>query len=514
MSLGCHLSGYALPHLDPYDPYTTVAGVCKRFCCKPPVPVANVLKQLKKFVESYCKENFVPLAPDTDLSIENWLLHTDYPEWRKSEIRNSWDKVGNILEDKRYRKCKSFMKDEFYGDYKHARAINARCDEFKAYLGPIFKQIERVVYSHKEFIKHIPVADRPNYIYEYLYGENRQYYETDYTAFESLFTAELMKACEFVLYDYMTQYLPIHGEFMEVLNNVIAGENICEFKYFWVKVMATRMSGEMNTSLGNGFSNLMFMKFACFLKGSTCEGVVEGDDGLFVISGPPPTAKDFEELGLRIKLVVHNKISTAAFCQIIFDEVDRRNVVDPFKTLMKFGWGKATYVKSKSKKLRALLRCKALSLAVQYPGCPIIQSLAQYGIRMTSDVDFYTLLKTISAKTFSSYERSKYMDAISATDFSPKPIGVRTRMLVEECYGISISSQLDYEKYLDGLQVLAPLDPRSVDISASNVYRDYFESYYFEMVGDSLYYPPIENRKAYVWDEVSDIISKHQLKRP
>lgn len=39
--------------------------------------------------------------------------------------------------------------------------INSRSDAFKAFSGPFFKAIEKVVYEMPEFIKHTPVPDRP-----------------------------------------------------------------------------------------------------------------------------------------------------------------------------------------------------------------------------------------------------------------------------------------------------------------------------------------------------------------
>ncbi len=83
------------------------------------------------------------------------------------------------------------------------------------------------------------------------------------------------------------------------------------------------MSGEMNTSLGNGFSNLMFMLYACEIQGIECDGIVEGDDGAFALSLKPGQKFDesiFAEMGLTIKLEKHTDLMSMSFCGILCAE--------------------------------------------------------------------------------------------------------------------------------------------------------------------------------------------------
>jgi hypothetical protein len=189
-----------------------------------------------------------------------------------------------------------------------------------------------VVYEHPAFIKHVPVSDRPDYVRNMVYAVGRRYIATDYSAFESLFTKCIMEACEFELYEYMLSRHPEGKRILERMIRVLGGSNKLRYKYFTVMLEATRMSGEMCTSLGNGFSNLMFMEFVCSKVGSSrIEGVVEGDDGLFGVEGTLPTAEDFKKLGLAIKLEVHDTLDTAGFCGIIFDTENSINLVTQSK---------------------------------------------------------------------------------------------------------------------------------------------------------------------------------------
>jgi len=479
--MGCHVAGFACPKADPLDPRTTKAGVRKRFAIKPPKACDKTLKKFSVFVKTWVRRNLTPIAADADVTIEHWLAHTDYPDWRRKELRVQWDGVGSIWDPdkaRRYFRCSSFMKDESYPTYKHPRAINSRSDEFKCAVGPIFKLIEEEVYKLPAFIKHVPVAERPDYIMGLLHREGAKYLATDYTAFESQFVEKLMVACEFELYSYMTRYLPAGDNFMRLVREVLGGENLCVFKRFRVSLQATRMSGEMCTSLGNGFSNLMFMLFTCAEAGCTeVIGVVEGDDGLFTMIGNPPKKRDFKRLGLRIKAVEHDTISTASFCGIVFDPIDRINVTDPAKVLVNFGWTQRTHNRCRQHKLTSLLRCKALSYAYQYPGCPIIQELAAYGLRITSGVTNTVALKKFSQKGQDSYQIRELQAAVNRGNIPWKETGWATRLLVEKLYGFTVEQQLHIEAYLRTLTKVQPLDDHVLVAKLPLVWGDYFTRY-------------------------------------
>jgi len=464
------------PEPDPGDPMTVAAGVCKRFAFAPPVPDLAKISRLREFVRGFVRENFVPIPYTADRSVGAWLDLCPYPAWRREELRAVWEECGGALSEKDYR-CDSFVKDETYPEYKHARGINSRSDRFKCKVGPIFRLIEKVVYTHPSFIKKVPVHLRPEYIMKKLYSVGAKYSQTDYTAFEALFVKEIMEAVEFELYDWMTSQLPEHDEFMGICRSVLGGLNHCNFKYFSVWLEATRMSGEMCTSLGNGFSNLMFMLFLCKEVGSlSVDGVVEGDDGLFVISGPAPSKKDFESIGLVIKLEECDSIAEASFCGIIFDPDCKQNLRDPRRVLTTFGWTSRTHAQSKQKKLKALLRCKALSLAHQYPGCPVVQALAQYGLRVTADVGNYAVWKVINSKGVNEYQRGVLVDAMT-NPVKPARIGLGSRFLVERMFGVSVEDQFHFERYLSGLSALQPLAAGVLEPILSPVWRDYWSQY-------------------------------------
>lgn len=479
-----------LPHADKHDPHTARAGVFKRFGVEPPPILKDELIEFRAFVRSWVRTHFKPLCPESDVSVESWLRDTAYPEWRKEELLAAAEDTGDIWDDVNHR-CSSFVKHEGYLTYKHARAINSRTDAFKCAVGPVFKLIEKVVYDHPSFIKHVPVRDRPEYIMGMLYREGAKYVATDFTAFESLFVKELMEACEFELYEWMTSKLSVGPEFMALCKRVLAGTNVCRFKQFVVRLLATRMSGEMCTSLGNGFSNLMFMLYTCKKKGCTeVTGVVEGDDGLFTMVGSPPTTDDFARLGLVIKLEVHTVLSSASFCGLVFDPTDLVNVTDPRKVLASFGWTSGDWYSARPSRLHALLRSKAMSLVHQYPGCPIVQELGLYGLRVTSHITVSATLKAIQNKSHGSWRREELLRAFGSA-ISPREVPMATRLLVESLYGISVDVQLKIEKYLSSKNDLEQILCPYVEMVMPQVWLDHYGAYVIEdeRLSSNLFYP-------------------------
>jgi len=482
VSLGTNVATAACPHPDLADGASAYAGAMKRFCGKPPTAKPTELYKFRRFVRCWIMENLIALPHDSDVSVDTWLEHTNYPQWRKDELRSVWEAVEDIwdpVKAREYFSCKSFVKDEVYPSYKHCRAINSRSDAFKCAVGPIFKLIEEQVFNHPAFIKHVPMEERPEYIFQRLHSEGALYIATDYTAFESQFVQELMSACEFELYRFMVRCLPSGAEFMRLVEEVIGGLNVCKFRDFVVKLHGTRMSGEMCTSLGNGFSNLMFMLYTCQKVGcSSVIGVVEGDDGLFTMVGTPPTKEDFADLGLIIKADTHTRLETASFCGMVFDLEDRRIVTDPRKVLATFGWTSRQYQGARPHKLRQLLRCKALSLACQYPGCPIVSALARYSMRVTEGTTGI-VEQYLRTRSLSSWERDRILQVIANSKASPAriPIGMNSRYLVQELYDIDVQTQFEIENYLDSLQELQPLDNEHITAIMPLVWREYYDAY-------------------------------------
>jgi hypothetical protein len=484
ISLGCHVDGAANPHGDPTHAITMAYGVCKRFGMKTPFPVCRVLHRFNIFVRGWLQTKLVPLAADSDLSLDHWLDDTSYSLARKNELREKFSRVTNVRDD-RYWNCKSFMKDEPSTTYKYVRGINSRTDEFKCIVGPTFKLIEKYLFKLAWFIKYVPVPDRPRVIYERLYRTGAHYVATDFTAFEAMFTRKFMFACEFELYSYMTQYLPNHRDFMWLMHNVVAGTFFCEFKDFSVKVEATRMSGEMCTSLGNGFSNLMMFFFLCEELGcSYYDGFVEGDDGLFVVTGESPTADHYLQLGAIIKMEKHEDLCAASFCGNVFDFEDLVNITNPIEAMLDFGYTREAYALAKPEKQLMLLKSKAISMVYQYNGCPILLALGLYVLRVLQGLAIDPEILN-NKGLFNTWE----LENLFPRDLKLpeiKAVGRNTRLLMEYKYGVSISRQLEIEGYFNSCRGIQPI-PISLILEFCNGDQlDYWQKYHRLVTVDQL----------------------------
>jgi hypothetical protein len=464
-SLGPHVANAVLPHVDLSDTRTALTGAMYRFCRK--IPNCNISRpHFRKFVQKWLRKNMKPLPLDADTSFENWIRKTPYTESRKAELTAKWNDMNvHTTVDDKIGFVKSFIKDETYPAFKHARAINSRSDEFKCLTGPIFQLISDELFKLPWFIKKIPVRDRPQYIIDRCLRTGETYLLSDYTSFEAHFDEQRMEDCELQLYRYMAYQ--IAPWFVQLVERFFVGqENEIFFKNFIIAIYAKRMSGEMCTSLGNGFSNLMFMLYLCKVNGNKhVTGVIEGDDGLFVMKGSPPAQVDFVNFGLNIKMGSVSELNHASFCGMVFDLDDRTNITNIIEELVSFGWTTRRYARSRRGVHMCLLRAKALSLAYQYPACPVLSVLAFKICKLTASYDVQSWLKKQRTYAFNQYELEMVDQAIAyfkKNQLAEEP-GYKTRLLVQELYGLTIQDQFAIEKYIEGMTTLMSINCPTID---------------------------------------------------
>lgn len=451
-------------------------GLSYRFARKCPSPSTATLRRFQNFVDRFNRQYLNPLSSDVDTSVPTWLLHAPYRATRKRELYELYSGLASDIPEPRARRdVKSFIKDEFYETSKYPRCINSRSDVFKLRVAPIFALIERAVFSLPWFIKHVPVPRRPDVLLSEVHQEGATVIGTDYSCYEACFTKLFMESCELRLYKYMTQNLP-DQEWYKIVEDGLTGRNFCRFKNLSFLIDATRMSGEMCTSLGNGYANLMAMLFIAEEKKlQSLKGRVEGDDGIFSFFGDCPTEQDFADLGMLIKISKYESVTTGSFCGILSDPDELINVTNPILAMLKFGWTTKEYANAKPKKLLKLLRAKALSLSYSYPGCPILDSLAKYAVRVTNGV-YYKLPNSMSTYEVHEFHRlrSYYNNKVPNV-----PVGLKTRLLVEKRFKISVTDQFQIEAYLDSLNNLTVLDHPLIMKYCSPVHREYFQKYSF-----------------------------------
>jgi hypothetical protein len=424
-----------------------------------------VLFDIMKAATIFAINLIEPLPSDYDCSLETWLSKTSYTSKEKEKFRAEIKLSKNITRKDKVTKC--FVKAETYPEYKFPRPIKSRTDRFKALLGPIFQGINEKLFSNTEwFIKKIPVNERPEFIKQKV-GNSNKISCTDYTSFEAHFIDCMMYSIERPLYYWIIHKLPCANKFKHELTTLME-TNICLFKDILVFCMS-RASGEMNTSSGNGWSNLvLFLYLTTNLGAIHQSGSFEGDDS--ITSTTPsectPIHQDYEDLGWNCKVEFPEGFSTASFCGIVADPDELINICDIKAYVGDFGWTRQQYVNASSDTIHALLRAKGYSAVYQYPNCPIIDSLGRYALRVTENP---AIIKTLNKMiknhkiTDSRYKHNKFQELMKLHDgkLPPKrnePDILKTRNLVAKIYNIDIQKQLEIEKYLDGLNKIEILD--------------------------------------------------------
>lgn len=438
-------------------------------------------------------------APPAKQRLDSWLAETNYPLWRKEQLRRAYHKVyldtGQYKFDPKtdvhtYGKVKIFVKDEWYPTYKYPRGIWARQDEFKVLAGPIFKEIERVLFKLPYFIKKIPIHERPQYILDLLSDPDMIYQVTDYTSFEAHFNEEMQNDCEFELYRHMLQHNDTEMQMLYMIFRVLNEGNLVINKFMTAFVPAKRMSGEMNTSLGNGFSNLMFMLFGLHENKIQFKGlVVEGDDGLLSAARRIPE-EYFTKMGLNVKLEVKDKLSEASFCGLVFDEEEKIIISDPMYYLCTVPWISPRYTFASRKTKLELLKSKVLSMLWQFPGCPILDAYAKRMMYLLEGI------KERVDTSLSYYDRKRYFKLMSMLEKNGVPMkepGLRTRALMEKLFNIPVESQLKIESDIAKMTLESFVSEAALEYCPRS-WKTNFEKYCFKNYHvdyTSLEYPPL-----------------------
>lgn len=478
MMLPTHYVG-ALPLIQSGEEINERPGLFKRFASEVPETDSKFLRNARASNWAWCCEHLTPFAPDYIPTFEWWLGRSTYTGSEKTRLRNKRAKLrytDGVLPRKlsaRQMRVNIFKKKQWWDDYKHLRWIMPRSDAYKIQFGPVVAALEAAIYDvqedgHPVFIKHVPVDDRPSLLEKTLNVPNSGWIATDHTCFEAHFVQKVQQTFEFTVYHYMCQRNPYMKAMVTRLQELQCGEQTILGPGFGMQFEARRMSGDVTTSLGNGLTNYLIMKHAFRRLGLSISGYVEGDDGIFRIWDPLgmlsteqvldriPGPEYFRRYGMELKIECCNKVNTASFCGNIYHPKSCRNITNPISKILRLGWTYQNgYFDAKIGKLRGLQRAAALSLAVGYPGCPILNSYARMLLRSTCNVQpiFGDARHTVSwgeLIDLGSVMGAEHWKMHTKHLVTLKP---RTcdRELMAEVYNIPIPVQKNLEKFFDGL---------------------------------------------------------------
>lgn len=418
--------GFAPICLDSNDPQTVSDAFSARLMRQIPTAKKELLTELEAFVKTQVA--LLPVVNPIDVDFSSWIeSRKGYNEQRKQQLRDAYLALHGGPPTKRQRQhIDTFVKSEYYPCNKHARMINSRSDAFKAWAGPWIHAAENIVYSfYPEFIKHTPVPERPKKIAD-MAQAGRRYFATDFTAFESHFIPELQHAVE----NQLLLHLLRDNVYRQYIVDTNSGWNNMRTRSgHRARIQGRRMSGDLWTSLGNGFTNLMLAKFIAFKKGGCVDGFVEGDDGIFS-STVELTEKDYKDLGFTIKIEEVDDPCHASFCGMVFSQ-DYQIIRDPIKFLQGFGWT-LSCINGTNATMLELLKAKSLSTLFETPSCPIVSLFAARALDHCGDVK-----PRFIDDGYHQPGRGSYVEP-----------SLSTRQLFSDVYGISIDVQLKVEQLI------------------------------------------------------------------
>lgn len=489
---------------DTGDGLSLGLGLIKRLIHERPEPDLALLAELEREAWMVCEENFVPLTAADVMDTREWIAQTNQPESVRNEYRRSLEALerGEIQAHKIYTK-KTFAKAEWYDKPKFHRAIQSPSDHEKVIEGPIIAAMEKQLYAMEAFIKKIPRSEWPAYISRICGGVGLFPYSCDFESFEASFRKLLMCCLELVFVRYMLQNLLA----MLGAQSVAGGDRVNFLRSALVKawIEGTRMSGKMSTSCFNGFSNFVVHRFlALRVNGATMfRGVVEGDDGLFVHNGRQPTKEQFLQLGFRVKLELHEHFNEASFCGVVFSPDVGTTVTDPKKVVLTCSWVSRQYLRASDKTLRMLGVVKGLSALAQYPGCPVVHSVALWLLRSNGfsrerKDEYVRWFMSQRNTTWWDRELAKQIDTARLDELLKAPVEMANRLLVARKFGMPVEVQLELERRFDSTE-------GCVDVA--DIFEESYRAQYRKFVVEAdasdelaVFYPPLEHFSLVHWD--------------
>jgi hypothetical protein len=451
---------------DVNDPESAVCGCLKRVCMDNLPKDPEFLARLAKNSAAEA-DQLLLRANYHRLSFVEWLSLTSYSAKRKEQLIATHARLrGHVPSVRDLQIVRAFGKLECYTEIKHVRGIYPRNDKAKVTFGPLCKSIELLVFHNsRHFVKGMTNPQKAQRIAQ-LNRPGMRYYSVDFTSFEGQCEKCVMQNCEMILYRKCDQ-----SKECVLMEQVMLGTNKIVFgrgrkKKFEIQIEGRRMSGEMCTSLGNGWTNYMIAKTIIEEKlghvdgdDLRWDGIFEGDDSLIAVPFEL-TAEDFLRHGFKVKECVESPTPfDAKFCCLIVAE-DGTVLRDPVKFFGKFGWTHQC-VLSNDHTMDTLLRAQALSAAYETPQCPIVGAIARHALAVTRGVlprftpDGYHLIPP---------------DEFVVPDFAPS---IAARAKFAQHFGVCPETQVELERRITSgdLSMIKHVFRPSVD-------HDWFEKRY------------------------------------
>lgn len=481
-SLGPHINYVAPIVPDTRYHVNVMEGEIHRVCCEKKPFNAVMMHRFKGFVHYMVRLLFRAIT--TAPSFDEWLDGRPYTMERKKVLREIWSKSGkswrNILSKRNWSGIKAHGKRECMEDFKYLRMIHSREDDVKVMTGPFVHACEQEVFKSGYFAKGISIDKWPDHI-KTLMDKYELYCTNDFTSFESLIYGKLQDAVEGQFIRYMGSY---DNDFAKCVDTMIRGKQRIRTRSGLRASCFARMSGDMQTSLGNGLTNFMIL---CFLHNEAnhtryeiCPCFVEGDDSIFGFhkNQLDRVSQVMDGLGMRAKIAHTNDIGSSGFCSMFWNVQGKYPdlVSDYREPLVKLFWT-LTGRETRLPRRMGLLRAKCLSLICQFPACPILTEAALYGIRITSK---YKVIYNRYDQWWDHYVLGKDYGRNDIPDRAIEPLGrgiqPATRLFYDSKFNVPVATQLRIEEYFRLKTDLEPINDSDIinGVSKPSLHKMFF----------------------------------------
>lgn len=261
----------------------------------------------KEFIPKY----ITPLKPGYtfETAQDEWLSHAKrYTQKTKENLRKMLYNIRSGNYEAKYhgkddplglRVINIFQKNENYVEPKEPRAISPCSQEVKALLGGFYHLIDQhAISTCPFFVKTLNPYQIRNKMNQ-MSANWSCFMGSDYSSYEGSQDYYWLCNIELAIYEKWLQNYP---EVYEYIHNIYSSGHDLYYRHRYLgHLYGKRMSGDMQTSIGNGICNALIWSFVSHKMGINIEFLVEGDDA-FICSDKPLDTSIVNNLGFDCKL--------------------------------------------------------------------------------------------------------------------------------------------------------------------------------------------------------------------
>lgn len=392
------------------------------------------------------KNIFLELLKNNPIQLHPWkkwrVINTYQGAW-KHKYMAAKEKLDNFGWSDSYAIINLFTKDDLELDspLKAPRAIQYRHPCFMLQHGTFIKPIEKWFYSLKDEYDTRIVGKADSFtlandlIQKSLQFSDPVFLLLDASKFDSCVDIKWLKYTHWCYQKLFKSGNKMLRKLCQ-LTIINRGRSRRGIRY---RTSGTRMSGDMDTGLGN--SIIMWTLLKGFLLHLQIKGsiYVNGDDSVVVIERRNLSkTKDmayFKRFGFNMKYEVATSLSEVEFCQARLLETDYGFTMarNPARIIGKMGWSTASYG---ARKVRSHVHTLGLCERAASWGVPIASSIATAFIEATPWAKFRVL---------NTWLREYYASMQKWWKQGAPVISMQTRVNYENTWGITVAEQIAFE---------------------------------------------------------------------